>query len=40
MISIVMESTKEQLEEEKGRFRSGRGCIDHIFLLKQLAERY
>ena len=24
----------------KGGFRSGKGCIDQIFVLKQLAEKY
>ena len=30
----VRESTKEQVAEEQGGFRSGRGCIDQIFVLK------
>ena len=40
MISIVTESTKEQVAEEQRGFRSGRGCIDQIFVLKQLVEKY
>ena len=38
--SRVKESTKEQVEEEQGLFRSGSGNIDKIFLLKQLVEKY
>ena len=33
-----MESTKEQVAEKQGRFRSGRGGIDQIFVLKQYRE--
>ena len=36
----MIESTKEQVEEEQRGFRSGRGCIDQIFVLKQLVEKY
>ena len=40
MIKIVMKSTKEQVTEEQGGFRSVRGCIDQIFVLKRLVEKY
>ena len=40
MISRVIESTKEQVVEEQGRFRSGRECVDQIFILNQLVEKY
>ena len=40
LISRVTESTKEKEAEEKGGFRSGRGCIDQIFVLKQSVEKY
>ena len=40
LIDRVKESTKKQVEEEQGGFRSGRGCIDQIFVLKQLVEKY
>ena len=40
LISKVIESTKNQVAEEQGGFRSGRGCIDQIFILKQLVEKY
>ena len=36
----MIESTKEQVAEEQGGFRSGRGCISRIFVLKQLVEKY
>ena len=36
LISGVIEKTKEWVPEEQGGFRSGRGCIDHIFVLKEL----
>ena len=32
--SLLIESRKEQLVEEQGVFRSGRGCIDQILVLK------
>ena len=31
---------KEQVAEEQWGFRFGRGCIDQIFVLKQLVENY
>ena len=31
---------KEQVVEELGGLRSGRGCIDQIFVLRQLVEKY
>ena len=34
LINRVIESTKEHVAEEQGGFRSGRGCIDRIFVLK------
>ena len=40
MISRVMENTKEEVAEEQRGFRSGRRCIDQIFVLKQLVEKY
>ena len=36
----MIESTKEQVAEKQGGFRSDRGCIDQIFLSKQLVEKY
>ena len=40
LINRVIESTKEQVAEEHGIFRLGRGSIDQIFVLKQLVEKY
>ena len=41
LINRMIECTKEQVAEERGGFRSGRGCIDTItiFVLKQLVEK-
>ena len=36
LINRAIESTKEQVAEEQGEFRSGRGYIDQIFVLRQL----
>ena len=40
MINRVIENTKEQVAEEQGGLRSGWGCINQIFVLKQLVEKY
>ena len=32
--------TEKRLLEEQAGIRSGRGCIDHIFIIRQLAEKY
>ena len=40
LINRVIESTKEQVAEKQGGFRSGRGYIDQIFVLEQLVEKY
>ena len=40
LISRVIESTIEQVAEDQGGFRSGRGCINRIFVLKRLIEKY
>ena len=43
-ISRMIESTKEQVASyiymEEGGFRSGRGCIDQIFVMKQVVEKH
>ena len=36
----MIKSTKEQVAEEQGGSRSGRGCIGQIFVLKQLVDKY
>ena len=35
-----MKSTKEEVAEEQGDFKSGRECVDQVFVLKQLLEAY
>ena len=40
MIGRVMVNTKTQVKEEKRGFRSGRGSIDHTFIMRQLVWRY
>ena len=35
----MIESTKEQVAEEQAGFRSGRGCIDQMFVVKQFVEK-
>ena len=32
--------TEDRLLEEQAGFRSGRGCIDQIFVIRQLMEKY
>ena len=40
LISRLTRRTKERLAEEQGGFRSDRGCLDQISVLKQLNEIY
>ena len=40
LINRRIESTKEQVAEKQEGFRLGRGCIDQIFVMKQLVEKY
>ena len=40
LISRRIESTKEQTAEEQRGIMSDRECIDWIFVLKQLVEKY
>ena len=40
VIERVMEITDGRISEEQGGFRSGRGCVDQIFTVKMLAEKY
>ena len=40
LISRVMEILKEKVAKEQGRFRSGGGYVDQIFVLMQLVENY
>ena len=36
----MIKSRKEEVAEEQGGFRSGRGYIDQISVLRQLVEKY
>jgi hypothetical protein len=40
LIERVKERTECYLREEQGGFRQGRGCVDQIFTVKQLCEKY
>ena len=40
VIERVMEITEGRISEEQGGFRRGRGCVDQIFTVKMLAEKY
>ena len=36
----IRKATEERVGEEQGGFRRGKGCVDQIFTLKQLNEKY
>ena len=38
LVERVRRVTEGLIGEEQGAFRSGRGCVDHIFTLKQMIE--
>ena len=40
LIVRVMEITDSKISQEQGGFRKGRGCIDQIFTVKSVAEKY
>ena len=40
LINRMIGSTKELVPEEHRGSRPGRGCIDQIFVLKQLVKKY
>ena len=40
LIERVIYCTKEQLGEEQGGFRRGRGCVDQVFALRTIIEKY
>ena len=40
VIERVMEITEGRISEEQGGFRKGRGCVDQIFTVKMLTEKY
>lgn len=40
VLTVVMKLTGEKVCEEQGGLGKGRGCIDQIFALKMLVEKY
>ena len=40
LINRVSELTDSKMGEEQGGFRTGRGCVDQVFGLKQICEKY
>ena len=40
VIEKVRELTERLVGEEQGGFRQGRGCVDQIFVMNQLSEKY
>ena len=39
LVDRVRRVTEDLIGEEHGTFRSGRGCVDQIFTLKQMSEK-
>ena len=39
LVDRVRRVTRGLTDNEKGGFRAGRGCVDHIFTLKQIGEK-
>ena len=39
LVDRVRRVTEDLIGEEQGAFRSGRGCVDQIFTLKQMSEK-
>ena len=40
LIERVRLETEHMIGEEQCGFRSGRGCVDQVFVMRQLAERF
>ncbi len=40
IINTVREGIKAVICDEQGGFRRGRGCMDQIFAVKQVCEKY
>ena len=40
LIEKVRSLTERLIGEEQCRFRSGRGCVDQVFLMKQMSEKF
>ena len=40
LIRRIIEGTDELVRVEQGGFRKGRGCVDQIFAVRQMCEKY
>ncbi len=40
LIKRVREGTEGVIRDEQGGFRRGRGCVDQIFAVRQVCEKY
>ena len=40
LINRIREGTEEVLREEQCGFRRGRGCVDQVFVVRQICEKY
>ena len=40
LINRIRDKTENVIVEVQGGFRRGRGCIDHIFIVRQICEKY
>ena len=39
LVDRVHKVTEGLIDDEQGKFRAGRGCVDQIFTLKQIGEK-
>ena len=40
LINRVVKGTEAAIGEEQGGFRKGRGCVDQIFVVRQICDKY
>jgi len=40
IIERVIQQTESQMEDKQGGFRRGRDCVDQVFGLKEMSEKY
>ncbi|WP_435362532.1 reverse transcriptase domain-containing protein, partial [Klebsiella pneumoniae] len=40
LINRVREITEELVGEEQGGFRKGKGCVDQIFVMRNIVEKH
>ena len=40
LVERIRETTERKVGEEQGGFRRGKGCVDQVFALKQINEKY